>query len=59
MSCATVDNTPTASLQYLGIAFAFLYGVLLFGDAVSWIALLGILFIVGAGIGANRLREVP
>jgi drug/metabolite transporter (DMT)-like permease len=48
-----------ASLQYLGIAFAFLYGVLLFGDAVSWIALLGILFIVGAGIGANRLREVP
>jgi drug/metabolite transporter (DMT)-like permease len=47
-----------ASLQYLGIAFAFLYGVALFGDAVSWLAVLGILFIVGAGIGANRLRQL-
>jgi drug/metabolite transporter (DMT)-like permease len=46
-----------ASVQYLGIAFAFFYGVALFGDVVSGLALLGIVFIVGAGIGANHLRR--
>jgi drug/metabolite transporter (DMT)-like permease len=47
----------TASLQYLGIAFSFVYGVLLFGDAVSWQALLGIVFIAGAGIHATQMRR--
>ncbi|MEF7613396.1 DMT family transporter [Aquincola sp. MAHUQ-54] len=45
-----------ASLQYLGIAFAFGYGVLLFDDAVTWMALAGMLLIVGAGLGATLLR---
>lgn len=47
----------TASLQYLGIAFSFIYGVVLFGDEVSWQALLGILLMVGAGIRATQLRQ--
>jgi drug/metabolite transporter (DMT)-like permease len=47
----------TASLQYLGIAFSFIYGVVLFGDAVSWQALLGIVLMVGAGIRATQLRQ--
>ncbi len=45
-----------ASLQYLGIGFSFLYGVLLFDDAVTWIAVLGMLLIVGAGVRATLLR---
>lgn len=45
-----------ASLQYLGIAFAFGYGVLLFDDPVTWMALAGMLLIVGAGLGATLLR---
>ena len=46
-----------ASLAYLGIAFAFVYGVLLFDDSVTWMALLGMLLIVGAGVAATRLRQ--
>ena len=46
-----------ASLAYLGIAFAFVYGVLLFDDRVTWMALLGMLLIVGAGLAATRLRQ--
>lgn len=45
-----------ASLQYLGIAFSFLYGVLLFDDPMHWMAILGMLLIVAAGIAAARLR---
>lgn len=46
-----------ASLQYLGIAFSFVYGVLLFDDPVTALALAGMLLIVGAGIAAARLRQ--
>ncbi|HWH83945.1 MAG TPA: DMT family transporter [Burkholderiaceae bacterium] len=46
-----------ASLQYLGIAFSFGYGVLLFSDRVTWMALAGMLLIVGAGIAATLLRS--
>ncbi|HEX6703670.1 MAG TPA: DMT family transporter [Albitalea sp.] len=45
-----------ASLQYLGIAFSFVYGVLLFGDPVTWLALAGMLLIVAAGVRATLLR---
>ncbi len=45
-----------ASLQYLGIAHAFLYGVLLFNDRVTPMAIAGMLLIVGAGLGATLLR---
>ncbi|HEY9239051.1 MAG TPA: DMT family transporter [Burkholderiaceae bacterium] len=46
-----------ASLQYLGIAFSFGYGVLLFADRMTWMALAGMLLIVGAGLGATLLRS--
>jgi S-adenosylmethionine uptake transporter len=45
-----------ASLQYLGIGFSFVYGVVLFDDRVTWLALMGMLLIVGAGVGASALR---
>jgi len=46
-----------ASLQYLGIVFSFLYGVWLFDDPVTWMALAGMLLIVGAGLAATLLRS--
>ncbi len=46
-----------ASLQYLGIAFSFIYGVLLFHDAITLTALAGMGLIVGAGLVATRLRH--
>ncbi|MDB6002758.1 MAG: hypothetical protein JWP52_4457, partial [Rhizobacter sp.] len=46
-----------ASLQYLGIAFAFIYGVLLFADPVTWTALAGMLLIIAAGLIASLLRS--
>jgi S-adenosylmethionine uptake transporter len=45
-----------ASLQYLGIAYSFGYGILLFNDRVTWMGLLGIVFVIGAGLAATLLR---
>jgi drug/metabolite transporter (DMT)-like permease len=46
-----------ASLQYLGILFSFVYGVLLFADPVTWMALAGMALIVAAGLAATLLRS--
>jgi S-adenosylmethionine uptake transporter len=46
-----------ASLQYMGIAFAFVFGVLVFDDPVTGLALAGMVLIVGAGLVATRLRQ--
>ncbi|MEJ7137784.1 DMT family transporter [Amphibiibacter pelophylacis] len=46
-----------ASLQYTGIVFSLIYGVVLFGDAVTPGALIGLALIVAAGITATRLRS--
>ncbi len=46
-----------ASLQYLGIAYSFAFGVLLFGDRVTWMALAGMVLIVCAGLAATQLRS--
>ncbi len=46
-----------ASLHYLGIAFAALYGVLLFGDRPDAGTLAGIALIVAAGLAATLLRS--
>ena len=54
---STGGTLVIASLQYLGIAFSFGYGVLLFSDRVTWLALAGMLLIVGAGLAATRLRS--
>ena len=54
---STGRTLVNASLQYLGIAFSFAYGVLLFGEHVTAMALLGMLFIVGAGLSATLLSR--
>ena len=46
-----------ASLQYLGIVFSFVYGVVLFGDTVTPLAVSGMLLIVAAGLSATLLRS--
>ena len=54
---STGRTLVNASLQYLGIAFSFAYGVLLFGDAITPMALLGMALIVGAGLSATLLSR--
>ena len=54
---ATGRTLVNASLQYLGIAFAFAYGVLLFDDRITWMALAGMALIVVSGVGAALLRS--
>jgi len=46
-----------AGLQYLGIVFAFIYGVLLFDEAITPMALAGVLLIAAAGLAATLLRS--
>jgi len=46
-----------ASLQYLGIAFSFGYGVLLFNDKLTLLSLLGMALIVSSGLAATLLRS--
>ena len=45
-----------ASLQYLGIVHASLFGMLLFGEKLALDGLLGMALIAGAGLWATRLR---
>jgi S-adenosylmethionine uptake transporter len=54
---STGRTLVNASLQYLGIAWSFGYGVLLFGDRVTILALSGMLLIVAAGVSATMLRS--
>ncbi|MCE4536231.1 DMT family transporter [Pelomonas sp. P7] len=46
-----------ACLQYLGIVFSFVYGMLLFKDALTLSATVGMLLIIGAGLAATLLRN--
>jgi S-adenosylmethionine uptake transporter len=46
-----------ACLQYLGIVFSFGYGMLLFKDALTLHATVGMLLIIGAGVAATLLRS--
>ena len=54
---STGTTLVNASLHYLGIAFSFVYGALLFDEIITWMAMAGILLIVGAGLVATRLRS--
>ncbi len=54
---ATGPTLVNASLQYLGIAWSFAYGVLLFGDKVTAMAIAGMLLITAAGLSATLLRS--
>jgi drug/metabolite transporter (DMT)-like permease len=53
---ATGKTLVNASLQYLGIAWSFVYGVLVFDDPVTVMALGGMALIVLAGLAATQLR---
>jgi S-adenosylmethionine uptake transporter len=53
---ATGATLGIAALQYLGIAYSFGFGVWLFDDPVTPLALAGMLLIVGAGLAATLLR---
>ena len=46
-----------ANLQYSGIVFGALFGMLLFGDRIPLIGWAGMALIVASGIGATVLRE--
>lgn len=56
---ATGRPLVNASLQYLGIVFSVLYGVVLFDDAVTGMSLAGMTLIVAAGLAATLLRGRP
>lgn len=56
LAYATGATLGIASLQYLGVGFAFAIGVLWFGDPVTTLALAGMVLIVGAGVAAIFLR---
>jgi S-adenosylmethionine uptake transporter len=45
-----------ASLQYLGIVHASVFGMLLFGERLSWDGASGMALIIGAGIVSTRLK---
>jgi S-adenosylmethionine uptake transporter len=45
-----------AGLQYMGIVYSFIYGVLLFDEAVTLPAVVGVILIIGAGLAATFLR---
>ncbi len=54
---STGRTLVNASLQYLGIGWSFLFGVLWFDDPVTPLALAGMALIVAAGISAASLRR--
>ena len=54
----TVGSTlVNAVLQYLGILFAYLYGVALFGEVITGTAALGVGLIIAAGLMTSRARS--
>ena len=53
---STLSN---AGLQYTGILFAVFYGVALFGEHLSWMAFVGMLLIVLAGLASTLLSRLP
>ncbi|HZW75455.1 MAG TPA: DMT family transporter, partial [Caldimonas sp.] len=50
------NTLVNASLQYLGIAFSYVYDIVLFDVRVTWLGAIGILAIVGAGVLAALVR---
>lgn len=46
-----------AVLNYLGILFAFIYGVLLFDEGISAAAIAGVVLIISAGLLSTRVRS--
>jgi S-adenosylmethionine uptake transporter len=53
------STLANAGLQYTGILFSALYGVMLFGEGLSWMAFAGMLLIVAAGLVSTLLSQAP
>lgn len=53
------STLANAGLQYTGILFSVAYGVLLFGEDLSWMAIAGMLLIVAAGLASTLLGRAP
>jgi S-adenosylmethionine uptake transporter len=51
------SSLSNATLQYLGIVYSFIFGIVIFDDRPTWMGLAGMLLIIGAGIAATRLRQ--
>ena len=56
---ASGSRLVNASLQYLGIAYSFVYGVIIFDDPITLLAMVGMLLVVGAGVLASQLKPRP
>jgi drug/metabolite transporter (DMT)-like permease len=56
---ASGSRLVNASLQYLGIAYSFVYGVIIFDDPITLLAMVGMLLVVGAGVLASQLKPLP
>ena len=48
-----------AALQYLGIVFSYLLGIVVFGERLTLLSGLGVLLIIAAGVAATLLRPRP
>ncbi|MNR24768.1 EamA-like transporter family protein [compost metagenome] len=46
----------TANLQYAGIVFSSLWGILVWDDKLNWISWLGMVLIIASGIAATLTR---
>ncbi len=46
-----------ANLQYSGIVFSALYGLVLFGDQIPWMGWAGMMLVIACGIAATSLRN--
>ena len=56
---ATGATLGIAALQYLGIAFSFLFGMLVFDEQLTAASAAGIVLIIAAGVAATLLRPRP
>lgn len=56
---AVGSTLSIAGLQYSGILYAVGYGVLVFGEHLSWTAFAGMLLIVLAGLISSWLSQLP
>ncbi len=54
---STGKTLVNASLQYLVIVFAFVYGVVLFDDKITWMSVAGMVLITASGLAATLLRS--
>ena len=48
-----------AALQYLGIVFSSVLGLVLFDETLTWLALAGMVLIIAAGVAATLLQPRP